>query len=40
MQAMKKKLKDMYNIEKLLAIKNECTAQFDHKWNTYVALLS
>jgi hypothetical protein len=38
-QALQGKLKDMYNIEKMLAVRNKCLAQFSQAWNIYKGVL-
>jgi len=38
-QALQKKLKDVYNIEKMLAVRNKCLAQFSQTWNYYEGVL-
>jgi hypothetical protein len=34
-KALQEKLKDMYNIEKMLAVRNKCLAQFSQTWNIF-----
>jgi hypothetical protein len=34
-----KKLKDVYNIEKMLAVGNKCLAEFSQTWNIYEGVL-
>ena len=38
-QALQEKLKDMHNIEKMLAVRNKCLAQFSQTWNIYKGIL-
>ena len=38
-QALQEKFKDMYNIEKMLAVRNKYLAQFSQTWNIYKGVL-
>ena len=38
-QALQEKVKDMYNIENMLAVRNKCLAQFSQTWNIYKGIL-